>query len=278
MFQVMLLARMASIQRHRSQFEEAIGRYEEALQVLDDWEVSERTIDVGRGSWHDRQDWRAHWLARIGRKRANVLLLMGQPREAERVLRPVIEHFRHGGHAYELAQTLFSLGWAKNSLGDLDAAVSLYRDGMQNAEAHSMAHPEDRLPLLQGHLYLGSSSIDRGDVELAEVELRAALALADNAPLRDYREVGRVHQQLGRLHLVRDELVEARKQLTRAYEFCASREDKIQLAQTHNVMGAYQLAAQGPARVERAMRAFALALGAARACRPPSPTTSAPPS
>jgi len=223
----------------------------------------------------DREEhhhWRMHWRARIGRKQGTTLIQMGRSDDAERELKQVVEYFRRVGHAYELSQTLFGLGWAKSQLGDVDAAHSLYLEGMEHAQAHSEARGyQDVVPSLRGHLYLGIIYIEQGELERAEAELKEALALADRPPLHVYQEAGRVYFQLGRLHLVRGQRPEALKHLVRALDFSATREDKILLSQTHNVMGWYHLGAGGPSHAQRAMYEFGEALAAARASKPGSP-------
>ncbi len=271
MFKAMLLVRLAGIERLHSDYTAAFQKYDAALEVLADWESQEQTAELSPRDREERREWRTHWQARIGRKRCSLLIQMGQPDMAERELKPIVEHFRRVGHHYELSQTLFGLGWAKSQLGDLDTAISIYAEGMEHAEAHSEARGHlDVLPLLRGRLYLGTSHIETGDLDRAREELVAAMQLADRPPLRDYQEAGRVYVQLGRLHLEKGEWAEARKHLIRALEFSAIREDKILLAQAHNVMGWYHLRAGGPPHVERALDEYQRALAAARASRPSS--------
>ncbi|HSR25503.1 MAG TPA: tetratricopeptide repeat protein, partial [Candidatus Eisenbacteria bacterium] len=121
-FQVMLHTRLGSIERHRSNYEEAERHYERGLHLLDEWRVGD---DHRTG-----RDWRAHWTARIRRMQGWLELFKGQPAEALRKLEPSLEHFKRVKHRYELAQVCYGLGWAHILRGDLEGALSWNSQGL----------------------------------------------------------------------------------------------------------------------------------------------------
>src|SRR5215469_17014486 len=99
----MLLARLASIKRLRSDYQTAGGLYRRALAVLQAWAAG----DVASGL-PEREAWRAHWRARIQRMQGMLELHQGQPLRALEKLESSLEHFRSSGHWEELSQVCYA--------------------------------------------------------------------------------------------------------------------------------------------------------------------------
>src|SRR5262249_9518282 len=116
-FEVMLLTRLASIKRLRSDYAGACGLYERALQVLDAL-AAENAADASRP--FERQVWRTHWRARIQRMQGVLELFQGHPQRALRELEASLEHFRDSEHWEELSQVSYGLGWAHGLRGDVE--------------------------------------------------------------------------------------------------------------------------------------------------------------
>ena len=268
MFEVMLLVRLASIERLRSRYDDAGDLYERALSVLERWEARDGRRDHGRDV---RQDWRAHWRARIHRMQGTLELFKGSlPAIAIAKLKPSLEHFQRVQNGYELSQACYGLGWASSLIGEYEAATSWYRQGLAHAQAYGRVGREDQRALLQGHLYLGSAYLETGDPERAFEELERAEQFASGRLLTEYQEVGRVYLIQAKVHIALRSFDAAHDCGVRALRFFQTREERVQLAQAHNVMGDQNLASGGPAHVQRALAHYRSALQAALSSRPPS--------
>lgn len=262
-FQVMLLSRLGSIERQRSDYEQAEQHYERALQVLDEWYAG----DVAGTDRRTARDWHAHWTARIQRMQGWLELSKGRPAEALRKLEPSLEHFKRVKHRYELAQVCYGLGWACSLRGEIEDAISWNRQGLQYAEEQirSSGRPDDR-PLLQGHVYLGGDHLETGDLPSARSHLEEAARLAAAPRLSAYDEVGRVQLLLGELEMQEARWAAAHEHLRRGLDFFSQREEQIRLATAHNMMGDFYR--ERGAQDLLAADHYQKALRAARSSRP----------
>jgi tetratricopeptide (TPR) repeat protein len=266
-FQVMLLSRLGSIERHRSNYEEAGRHYERALEVLDEWHAGEMAGTDRRMG----RDWHAHWTARIQRMQGWLEMHKGRPAEALRKLEPSLEHFKRVMHRYELAQVCYGLGWAHALRGDLEGALSWNSQGLAYAQEHSRAsgRADDR-SLLQGHVFLGGDHLETGDLPSARTHLEEAARLAAGRRLGGYLEVGRVQLLLGELEMKEGRWQVAHEHLRRALDFFSEGEELVRLATAHNVMGDFYLESGRGRQDLQAADHYQKALQAARASRPPN--------
>jgi tetratricopeptide (TPR) repeat protein len=263
-FEVMLMARLASIRRLRSDYEAAGKLYERALEALDGW-AAEDDRDASRPA---NEAWRDHWRARIQRMQGVLELFQGHPARALRKLETSRVHFERDGHLEELAQVCYGLGWAHGLRGDLEEAASWDRRGLEYTELGNRNRGrEDERSLLQGHLYLGGDYLDLDDLANARDHLENARDLAQRPHLSQYHEVGRVHLLLGKLEMGEGSFERAQPHLQTALDFFGGREERTLLATAHNTMGDFHLL-QGGLHLQRAIDHYARALAAARACRP----------
>ncbi len=266
-FQVMLLARLASIRRLRSDYEGAGHLYERALGVIDDWRRDDGAPARQR---RDNEAWRVHWTARVRRMQGTLELFKGQPADALGRLETSLEHFKSSRHRDELAQVCYGLGWAHGLRGDVERAASWDRRGLEHAMEHNRATGrEDQRSLLQGHLYLGGDYLDLQDLPRARAHLEQAQRLAGQRSLSQYHEVGRVHLLLGKLQMLEGDFERAHATLRTALEFFSAREEQVLLATAHNAMGDLYLR-MGQGSLHRALDGYQRALRAARASRPPN--------
>jgi tetratricopeptide (TPR) repeat protein len=263
-FQVMLLARLASIRRLRSDYESAEMLYERALSVIGEWEREDGSREPAA------ERWRAHWRACLQRMLGTVELCKGRPGEALRKLEPSLEYFGRTEQWGELSQVCYGLGRAHGLRGDAEAAASWDRRGLDcAARQNRTADRQDDLSLLQGHLYLGGDHLDLGDPHSARQHLEEAQRLSRDGRLQQYHEVGRVSLLLGELEMREEALDRAYPHLQAALSFFAGQQEQTLLSTAHNLMGDYHLRRGGP-HLQRALDHYARALSAARACRPPN--------
>jgi tetratricopeptide (TPR) repeat protein len=263
-FQVMLLTRLASIRRLRSDYESAEELYERALSVIEEWEREDDPREPAA------ERWRAHWRAHLLRMQGTVELCKGRPGEALRKLEPSLAYFDRTERWDELSQVCYGLGWAHGLRGDAEAAASWDRRGLDCAMLQNRATGrEDDRSLLQGHLHLGSDHLDLGDLHNARQHLEEARRLSRDARLQQYHEVGRVHLLLGKLELREGALDRAYPHLQAALSFFARQQERTLLATAHNLLGDYHLQLGGP-HLQRALDHYGRALSAARSCRPPN--------
>jgi tetratricopeptide (TPR) repeat protein len=262
-FQVMLLTRLGSIQRLRSNYEGAEKRYEEALAILESW-ASSGDDATGRA-------WRAHWTARIQRMQGWLELFLGHPRRALEKLEASLSHFKRVRHRYELAQVCYGMGWANTLRGNVEAAISWNRQGLDHAVEHNRqsGRADDR-SILQGNLYLGGDHLDVNDLATARRYLEEAARLGADRRLREYHEVGRVRLLLGRLETRERRWEAAHGHLRAALEFFDNQEEQVLIATAHNEFGDFFLASSGGRDIQRAAHHYQKALDAARASRPQS--------
>ena len=266
-FEIMLLARLASIKRLSSDYEAADDLYQQALDVLQTSADEELT---GGRPQPERDRWRAHWQARIQRMQGTLELHQGHPMRALDKLQASLEHFQGGEDWEELSQVCYELGWAHGLRGDIEAAVSWDRRGLEHAElASRTSGRQDTRSLLQGHLYLGGHYLDLDDLTRAREHLQQAASLAALPQLGQYHEVGRVPLVLGELAQREGDLEQAHRHLHAALDFFASRREQMLLATAHNAMGDLHLAQGGP-HLQRALHHYSRALLATRASRPPN--------
>jgi len=266
-FEVMLLTRLASIKRLRSDYEAAGRLYDQALAVVHEWGRDDNGTDPRLPM---QRGWRAHWTARIQRMQGVLELFKGLPLRALEKLEPSLEHFKRGDHWDELAQVCYGLGWANGLRGDLEAAASWDRQGLAYAERHNLAPGrEDDRSLLQGHLYLGGDYLDLNDAKSARTHLEQALKLAQHRRLSQYHEIGRVYLMLGKLEMQEGSLDGALPYLQAGLRFFSSQEEKVLLSTAHNQMGDLYLR-RGGVHLQRALDHYERALVAARASRPPN--------
>lgn len=266
-FEVMLLTRLASVKRLRSDYETAGRLYERALAVIGAWEREDGTTDPGLDA---RRAWRVHWTARIQRMQGVLELFKGHPANALRKLEPSLKHFKRGGHRDELSQVCYGLGWAHGLRGDVEAAASWDRQGLDYAmEQSRIAGREDERSLLQGHLYLGGDYLDLNDFANARSHLELARALAQHRQLSQYHEVGRVDLLLGKLEMSEGDLDRAGGHLQAALAFFSGQDEQVLLATAHNAMGDFYLR-RGSPYLQRAVDQYSRALLAARTSRPPN--------
>jgi tetratricopeptide (TPR) repeat protein len=258
-FQVMLLARLASIKRLSSDYQAAGELYDQALEVLDGLPATAH------------EEWRAYWQARIQRMQGMLELFQGHPMRALEKLEPSLAHFQSGEHWEELSQVCYGLGWAHGLRGDQDDAASWDRQGLEHAEMwNRTSGHQDMRPLLQGHLYLGGDYLDLDDLVRARHHLEQATTILSQHPqLAEYHEVGRVPLLQGRLAVREGDLELAHRHLREALRFFSGRQEQMLLATAHNAMGDLHLA-QGGAHLQRALDHYLKALLAARASRPPN--------
>jgi tetratricopeptide (TPR) repeat protein len=258
-FQVMLLARLASIKRLSSDYQAAGELYHRALEVLDDPSDS------------SSEEWRGHWRARIQRMQGMLELFQGHPMRALEKLEPSLAHFQSGEHWEELSQVCYGLGWAHGLRGDQDAAASWDRQGLEHAEMwNRTSGHQDMRSLLQGYLYLGGDYLDLDDLARARLHLEQATAILGKHPqLAEYHEVGRIPLLQGRLAMREGDLERAHRHLREALLFFSGRQEQMLLATAHNAMGDLHLA-QGGTHLQRALDHYSKALLAARASRPPN--------
>jgi tetratricopeptide (TPR) repeat protein len=267
-FRAMLLTRLGSIKRVQSDYEEADGRYVEALAVLDDWERD----DVGSDADHDaRHAWRGYWRARVQRMRGLVELFKGRPQEALARIGPSFEHFKRSQHHDELAQVRYAQGWACGLRGEFEAAKSFNQLGLECARTHVEigGHEDDRL-LLQGHLYLGGNHLDLNELPPARNELERALEYTKRRRLIHYLDGGRVYRLLGKLEMKEKAWDRAHEHLQAALAFYSSHEERVLMATAHNAMGDFYLERPGVAHRHRALDHYLKALDWARTSRPPN--------
>lgn len=266
-FEVILLVQLASIKRLGSDYEAAGELYQRALRVLEGW----ATEDVVSGRPQpEREAWRTHWRARIQRMQGMLELFQGHPMRALEKLESSLEHFEPSEHWEELSQVCYALGWAHGLRGDVDAAASWDRRGLNYAELwNRTSGREDVRALLQGHLYLGGDYLDLDDLARARSHLERAADLARHSQLSQYHEVGRVPLLMGKLAMRDGDLEQAQLHLQAALDFFAGRQEQMLLATAHNAMGDLHLA-QGGTHLQRALDHYSKALLAARASRPPN--------
>jgi tetratricopeptide (TPR) repeat protein len=212
-----------------------------------------------------------HWTARIRRKQGWLELFEGHPGIALRELETSLEHFRRTRDRYELAQVCYGIGWAHSLRGNVEAAISWNRQGLDYAMEHNnLSGRADDRSLLQGHLYLGGDHLDTGDLETARPHLEEASRIAEDPRLGDYHEVGRVQLLLGRLETRERNWEKARGHLQWALEFFSNREEQVLLATAHNALGDHYLDSGSGQQLHRAADHYQKALAAARNSRPPS--------
>jgi tetratricopeptide (TPR) repeat protein len=267
-FEVMLLARLASIKRLSSDYEGAGELYQRALRVLEASDAEDAASDRPAP---EQEEWRAHWRARILRMQGMLELFQGHPGRALEKLMPSLAHFQQGAQWEELSQVCYGLGWAYGLRGDLNDAASWDRQGLEFAQQWNReSGHEDARSLLQGHLYLGGDYLDLNDLARARDHLRLASALLEAHPqLDEYHEVGRVSLLRGRLAMRERAFADAEGHLREALDFFAGRREQMFLATAHNEMGDLHLVQGGP-HLHRALDHYAKALIAARASRPPN--------
>jgi hypothetical protein len=264
--QVLLHTRLGSIDQLCSDYESAGRHYEAALAVLDDWVLAEANGGPRRVA---TREWCAHWKARLQRMLGWLELSMGRPDEALEWLERSVPQFRQSAHAYELSQVCYGKAWAHAMRGNVEAAASLNRRGLDYVGEDSAARDRiDELALLQGHLYLGGNHMDTGDLPSARYHLGEAARLAGNPQLAEYHEVGRVHLLLGKLETRAQSWSTAREHLMRALEFYSRREEQVLLSTVHRAIGDLLAASGGAPGALESLHHYESALRAARASRP----------
>ncbi|HLZ25395.1 MAG TPA: helix-turn-helix domain-containing protein [Ktedonobacterales bacterium] len=258
MAQCMLFVRLASIEKLRGRFNVARQHYQDATRVLDSWQAA---------GGHSAKQWCAHWRERVRRKEASLLLFQGRAKEALRELRQSQCYF--AAHQYELSQVLYSLGWARNLLGDWDEALEHHKRGLEITYALNDARGDwlDYRSLLQGYLYIGGDYLQRHDYAQAEDNLHTALGFVrgQNGIPDSYHEVGRIYLLLGQCFIATDRLQSAWEIIDKGLRFYQGKHDPVRLANAYNIIGDWHLANGAP---KQALEAYEHALISAQQSEP----------
>lgn len=186
--------------------------------------------------------------ARCRRKQASVYLYLGietaqNALRAEQLLRENVDELttmrrlspdKAGRVQAELFNAYSYLGWLQSLQGSAEEGIDLRRRALNLARSL-----QDHYRLSVGHRLLADDYENRGDLEEAESNYRAALEHCERieSPAKRAREQGKVERGLGATLTRQARYDEAAEHLTESLSIHRSAEDDLNLAWTLNELG-----------------------------------------
>lgn len=252
-------SRIGNIERALGHFTNAEISYSMAL-----GELARRKERLGYG----QQRWREHWRARVESSLAVLHLFRGRPADAVPYLERCLEDFERLEHPYECVRVMGLLVWAYTLVGQWEDAEDTALCVLRRTNDLDPVGEDPKLHL-HAHLSLGGVYLNKGQYVDAELELKEAIRIAEQAsssPWKHirYPDVGRAYLLLALVHLQcprgRD-MRKARKNFelaTSIYGNSVSR-GSARLAYVHINYGNYYMAAGSPSRAfDEYMHAYEL--------------------
>ena len=134
----------------------------------------------------------------------------GRLSEAARFLNIAEERYEQLGKKDDRIEVLLSLAKVQQALGDLDEALSSLQ------KAATLGLPDDPSALITHDLQMGNLYLARGDLDLAEKELKQAMTLAAENSLTPFQAA--IANDLGNLHQARQDFEKAQAAYFRSFE------------------------------------------------------------